>query len=54
MVSYFIAGDKELKEISIGKVNVEKQLQDEHNKVLSLINEKGIDNFKDSCLYFIS
>ncbi|XP_035837937.1 synaptonemal complex protein 2 isoform X1 [Helianthus annuus] len=32
--------DKELKELCIDKENVEKQLRDEHDKVLSLINEK--------------
>ncbi|KAM0045842.1 hypothetical protein Hdeb2414_s0009g00308721 [Helianthus debilis subsp. tardiflorus] len=32
--------DKELKELSIDKENVEKQLRDEHDQVLSLINEK--------------
>ncbi|KAI3822436.1 hypothetical protein L1987_10026 [Smallanthus sonchifolius] len=40
--------DKELKELSIYKENVEKQLRDELEKVLSLINEKGVDDFKYS------
>ncbi|KAI7754979.1 hypothetical protein M8C21_016343, partial [Ambrosia artemisiifolia] len=41
--------DKELKELSIDKDNVEKQLRDEHDKVLSLINEKDnlIKNFEE-------
>ncbi|KAI3687743.1 hypothetical protein L1987_81445 [Smallanthus sonchifolius] len=42
--------DKELKELSIYNENVEKQLRDEHEKVLSIINEKDnlIKNFEES------
>ncbi|KAK1429592.1 hypothetical protein QVD17_11806 [Tagetes erecta] len=41
--------DKELKKLSTDKENVEKQLGDEYNKVLSLINEKDIliKNFQE-------
>ncbi|KAI3724407.1 hypothetical protein L2E82_36181 [Cichorium intybus] len=34
--------EKELEELGVSKENVEKQLRDEHYKVLSLINEKKI------------
>ncbi|KAK9079466.1 hypothetical protein SSX86_001138 [Deinandra increscens subsp. villosa] len=42
--------DKELKELSINKENVENQLREEHNKVLSLVNEKDnlIKNFEEN------
>ncbi|KAJ0714287.1 hypothetical protein HanPI659440_Chr13g0487811 [Helianthus annuus] len=42
--------DKALKELSIDKENVEKQLRDEHDQVLSLINEKDnlIKNFEET------
>ncbi|KAI3496336.1 hypothetical protein L1887_38694 [Cichorium endivia] len=39
-----ILGEKELEELGVSKENVEKQLRDEHCKVLSLINEKNFEN----------
>lgn len=43
MCGILLAGDRELNELGIDKENLEKQLRDEHCKVLSLINERGID-----------
>ena len=46
MCGILLAGDKELMELSVDKENVDRQLREEHCKVLNLINEKGIGYFK--------
>ena len=42
-----LAGEKQLEELAVSKETVDKQLRDEHCKVLSLTDEKGNDKSKD-------